>query len=185
MGRGRSGKLPPQCFGVGRDGGQEQGARAGRSRSRPPHRACGTMPGAASGTGAFRRRRGGMSRDARKGARTPRSSQPAPSTPPPKSTPLPSSMMNTPGGSNAGFLGFGATTPGPSFNFSDYLNVTPSPAQAAWRTPAAVAKTPLTARDATRRRLNFDALVPPTSGSGDTKLRGLGMELGGELVSSQ
>jgi hypothetical protein len=97
-------------------------------------------------------------------------------------------MMHTPGGSNAAF--FGATTPGPTFNFSDYLNVTPSPAQAAWRTPAAASRTPMT-REATRRKLNFDALVPPTSmgespriGDG-SKLRGLGMELGGELVSSQ
>jgi hypothetical protein len=97
-------------------------------------------------------------------------------------------MMNTPGGSSSAFLGFGATTPGPSFNFSDYLNVTPSPAQAAWRTPAAgTSKTPGTMRDATRRRLNFDALVPPGDspriGEG-TRLSGLGMELGGELMSS-
>ena len=54
-----------------------------------------------------------------------------------------------------------------------------------------MAKTPLNARDATRRRLNFDALVPPTSGPGESprigdggRLSGLGMELGGELVSS-
>jgi hypothetical protein len=99
-------------------------------------------------------------------------------------------MMSTPGGGNGGFLGFGVATPGTAFNFSDYLNVTPSPAQAAWRTPAA-GKTPLNSRDATRRRLNFDNLMPPSTGDsprighGDTKLSGLGMELGGELVSSQ
>jgi hypothetical protein len=100
-------------------------------------------------------------------------------------------MMSTPGGGNAGFLGFGTATPGTAFNFSDYLNVTPSPAQAAWRTPAA-GKTPLTVRDATRRRLNFDNLMAPSAGGdsprighGDSKLSGLGMELGGELVSSQ
>jgi hypothetical protein len=96
-------------------------------------------------------------------------------------------MMSTPGGGNAGFLGFGASTPGMAFNFADYLNVTPSPAQAAWRTPAG-AKTPLAAREA-RRRLNFDGLHPPTGDSPrigvDSKLSGLGMELGGELVSSQ
>jgi hypothetical protein len=125
-----------------------------------------------------------------KATRTPRSIHNPPTTPPSKSTPLPSSMMNTPGGSNGGFLGFGAATPGTAFNFSDYLNVTPSPAQAAWRTPAA-GKTPLTARDATRRRLNFDTLMPPSTGDSPrighdtTKLSGLGMELGGELVSSQ
>jgi len=160
-------------------------ARSARLRSKPFPNAHTNQNGDDSGADLLMYLAASPSPANPKGARTPRSSQPAPSTPPPKSTPLPSSMMNTPGGSNAGFLGFGATTPGPSFNFSDYLNVTPSPAQAAWRTPAAVAKTPLTARDATRRRLNFDALVPPTSGSGDTKLRGLGMELGGELVSSQ
>ncbi|KAF2429635.1 hypothetical protein EJ08DRAFT_670919 [Tothia fuscella] len=121
-------------------------------------------------------------------AQTPR--QTAPSTPPPKSTPLPSSMMSTPGGGNSNYLGFGAVTPGMNFNFADYLNVTPSPAQAAWRTPA-VGKTPLAAREA-RRRLNFDGLHPPVgesprlgmSGEG-VKVNGLGMELGGELVSSQ
>ena len=114
-----------------------------------------------------------------------------PSTPPPKTTPLPSSMLSTPGGGNGGFLGMGATTPGGlGFSFSDYLNVTPSPAQAAWRTPGGAAKTPL-GREGARRRLNFDALVPPSGGStpelpgGEGKLTGLGMELGGELVSSQ
>jgi Whi5 like len=111
----------------------------------------------------------------------------APSTPPPKSTPLPSSMMNTPGGSGAHFFGFGATTPGMGFNFADYVNVTPSPAQVPWRTPGPT-KTPLAAREA-RRRLNFDTLLPPGAspslGNPDVKVQGLGMELGGELVSSQ
>jgi Whi5 like len=111
-----------------------------------------------------------------------------PSTPPQK-TPLPSSMMSTPGGGGSGFIGFGAATPGMGFNFADYLNVTPSPAQAAWRTPGP-GKTPIAAREA-RRRLNFDTLMPPSNGasgdlhSGDGKVNGLGMELGGELVSSQ
>lgn len=112
-----------------------------------------------------------------------------PSTPPPRSTPLPSSMMTTPGGSGGGFLSGLITTPGMNFNFSDYLNVTPSPAQAAWRTPG-VSKTPLAVRE-TRKRLNFDALLPPgasplTIHTPDTEAtKGLGMELGGELVSSQ
>lgn len=106
----------------------------------------------------------------------------APSTPPSKSTPLPSSMMHTPGGTN-GLLGF--NTPGASFNFADYLNVTPSPAQGGWKTPGP-AKTPLAAREA-RRRLNFDGLMPPSPmvGQGGGEAKGLGMELGGELVSSQ
>ena len=105
-----------------------------------------------------------------------------PSTPPPKSTPLPSSMMHTPGGTNS-FLGF--NTPGnTSFNFADYLNVTPSPAQAAWKTPGP-SKTPLAAREA-RRRLNFDGLTATSTVVGAAgEAKGLGMELGGELVSSQ
>lgn len=117
--------------------------------------------------------------------RTPRLIHP-PSTPPAKATPLPSSMMNTPGGTSANYVGFGAVTPGMNgFNFADYLNVTPSPAQVAWRTPGP-AKTPLAAREA-RRRLNFDSLVPPVGSPSisESKAHGLGMELGGELVSSQ
>lgn len=111
----------------------------------------------------------------------------APSTPPSKTQALPSSMMNTPG-----MTGF--STPGQNFNFADFINVTPSPAQGAFgnrtnRTPG-LAKTPLAAREA-RRRLNYDTLVPPTGspnlsnvgrGSANKDL-GLGMELGGELVS--
>ncbi|KAF2175056.1 hypothetical protein K469DRAFT_724635 [Zopfia rhizophila CBS 207.26] len=116
----------------------------------------------------------------------------APSTPPPKSTPLPSSMMNTPGGGGAPFSGFGLNTPSTNLNFAEFLNMTPSPAQGGgtWtRTPAA-AKTPAAAREA-RRRLNFDNLLPPTSDSPRIgmertrigKVDGLGMDLGGELVS--
>ena len=109
----------------------------------------------------------------------------APSTPPSNTQALPSSMMSTPG--MAGF-----NTPGQQFNFADFVNITPSPAQGAFgnRTPG-LAKTPLAAKEA-RRRLNFDNLVPP---GGSPNLRnigrgsmikdsGLGMELGGELVSS-
>ena len=101
-----------------------------------------------------------------------------PSTPPSKSQALPSSMMNT-----SGMIGF--NTPGQNFNFADFVNVTPSPAQGAFGS-----RTPLAARES-RRRLTFDALVPlngsPTlnnSGHGSVnKDSGLGMELGGELVS--
>lgn len=115
----------------------------------------------------------------------------APSTPPPKSTPLPSSMMSTPGGGGAHYTGFGLATPSTNLNFAEFLNMTPSPAQvgASWnRTPiAGGAKTPAAAREA-RRRLNFDNLHPP-SGEGPHmssyigKVEGLGMDLGGELVS--
>ncbi|KAK4905759.1 hypothetical protein LTR28_000719, partial [Elasticomyces elasticus] len=115
----------------------------------------------------------------------------APSTPPSKATPLPSSMMSTPGGGGgAASLGFGPNTPSNNFNFADFVNVTPSPAQGSWnRTPRAAAKTPVTAREA-RRKLNFDTLLPPpppTSNSGLAvtsagRDAGLGMQLGGELA---
>ncbi|KAL6709572.1 hypothetical protein ACN47E_001507 [Coniothyrium glycines] len=111
----------------------------------------------------------------------------APSTPPSKATPLPSSMMSTPGGGGP-FAGFGLVTPSTNVNFAEFLNMSPSPAQVgpAWsRTPVA-SKTPAAVREA-RRRLNFDNLVPP----GDnphmnirmTKVDGLGMDLGGEIIS--
>ncbi|KAF1976998.1 hypothetical protein BU23DRAFT_565156 [Bimuria novae-zelandiae CBS 107.79] len=105
-----------------------------------------------------------------------------PSTPPPKSTPLPSSMMSTPGGGP--HFGFGLQTPNANLNFADFLNMSPSPAQVnpSWnRTPIA-SKTPIAAREA-RRRLNFDTLLPPTSDGRVNKVEGLGMDLGGELVS--
>ncbi|KAK1825018.1 hypothetical protein LTR12_000559 [Friedmanniomyces endolithicus] len=111
-----------------------------------------------------------------------------PSTPPCKPTPLPSSHM-TPSTSGAGFLGFGPHTPGTNFNFADFVNVTPSPAQGPWtNTPSAgVGRTPAAAREA-RRKLNFDALLPPTSSPVLRRIsskngEGLGMELGGELMS--
>ena len=113
----------------------------------------------------------------------------APSTPPSNQQALPSSMMITPGGGGSYMAGF--NTPGQQFNFADFVNITPSPAQGAFgsRTPG-LAKTPLAAREA-RRRLNFDGLVPPGGspnlsnvGQGTmSKETGLGMELGGELVS--
>lgn len=108
-----------------------------------------------------------------------------PSTPPGKSTPLPSSHM-TPGTSGAGFLGFGPNTPGTNFNFADFVNVTPSPAQGHWtRTPIS-GRTPAAAREA-RRKLNFDTLAPPPTNSpimtrSSRGSDGLGMELGGELL---
>ena len=107
----------------------------------------------------------------------------APSTPPSNPVIFPNSLMATPGGTSL-FTGF--STPGQQFNFADFVNVTPSPAQGAFgnRTPGLM-KTPLAAKDA-RRRLNFDSLVPPggspSIGRGSSST-GLGMELGGELVS--
>lgn len=86
-----------------------------------------------------------------------------PSTPPPK-TPktakmaLPSSMMTTPGGGNP----FGPNhpnTPGIGFDFSDFVHMTPSPAQKPWKTPLGLSghgyghKTPVSVA---RRRLTFD-----------------------------
>jgi hypothetical protein len=98
-------------------------------------------------------------------------------------------MMTTPGGGGSYMAGF--NTPGQQFNFADFVNITPSPAQGAFgsRTPG-LPKTPLAAKEA-RRRLNFDSLLPP-GGSPNvsnavravmSKETGLGMELGGELVS--
>ncbi|KAG9603484.1 hypothetical protein KCU97_g1522, partial [Aureobasidium melanogenum] len=81
----------------------------------------------------------------------------APSTPPSKTTPLPSSMMHTPGGSN-GLFGFALSTPSNNFNFADFCNVTPSPAQVNW----ASNKSPLSAREP-HRKLNFDGLLQPGS----------------------
>ncbi|KAI0157082.1 hypothetical protein GGR52DRAFT_189280 [Hypoxylon sp. FL1284] len=76
-----------------------------------------------------------------------------PSTPPPKKDlALPSSMMTTPGGSN-----LIPTTPGQLFDMSDFVNITPSPAQKPWKTPLSLrtptARTPMSV---TRRRLTFD-----------------------------
>ena len=103
-----------------------------------------------------------------------------PSTPPSKNAQLPSSMLNTPGNSYNLF-----STPGQNFNFAEFCNVTPSPAQGAFGslTPG-VARTPLAAKEA-RRKLNFESPVlngsPTMTRTG--KRTGLGMELGGELGS--
>lgn len=79
-----------------------------------------------------------------------------PSTPPSKSNKmdLPSSMMTTPGGGN-----MFPNTPGNGFDFADFVNITPSPAQKPWRTPVALpaARTPLSVA---RRRLTFDDPQP-------------------------
>jgi hypothetical protein len=73
-----------------------------------------------------------------------------PSTPPPKNKlALPSSMMTTPGGGNP----FLPNTPGLTFDFADFVHMTPSPAQKPWKTPLAGAKTPLSIA---RRRLTFE-----------------------------
>jgi len=91
-----------------------------------------------------------------------------PTTPPSRSSALPSSTMSTPGCPQ---------TPQTKFNFADFVNITPSPAQAAFGpagrgTPIAKAQ----------RRLNFDQLAPP-SGSPPSRPAGLEVALGGNLVS--
>jgi hypothetical protein len=75
----------------------------------------------------------------------PASSQEPPSTPPSQHSHLPSSVMNTPG------VGLFLQTPGQNFNFADFVNVTPSPAQLPWggRTPS-MPKTPGASRLARR-----------------------------------
>ncbi|RMZ70224.1 cyclin-dependent kinase [Pyrenophora seminiperda CCB06] len=112
----------------------------------------------------------------------------APSTPPPKATPLPSSMMSTPGGGGSHYTGFGLATPSTTLNFAEFLNMSPSPAQAngSWnRTPVAT-RTPAAVREA-RRNLNFDTILPPNGDNSHVerigKVEGLGMDLGGELIS--
>lgn len=109
-----------------------------------------------------------------------------PSTPPSQTTHLPSSVMNTPGVNISLFNG-ALNTPGQGFNFADFVNVTPSPAQLSWggRTPG-MPRTPAAARSA-RRGLNFDALVPPTGQSPvmqrkTSASQGLALELGEELM---
>jgi hypothetical protein len=105
-----------------------------------------------------------------------------PSTPPPRSMALPSSMMTTPGGTMSGF---GVpNTPSQMFDFSDFVNITPSPAQAAWpKTPGAV-KTPMTV---SRRRLTYDNFHSGNAHSpslnSNSRQSGLGMQLGGDLIS--
>lgn len=97
-----------------------------------------------------------------------------PSTPPSShsllpTTPTPNLLTNTPGQ--------------PGFNFADFCNITPSPAQAPWQTPGA-SKTPLIAKS--RRGLTYE-MGPPMSpvadrGSERRKSRGLALELGEELL---
>lgn len=103
-----------------------------------------------------------------------------PSTPPSQHAMLPG-LTPTPGGGGL-FGNFG--TPSQQFNFADFVNVTPSPAQPAWggRTPGGPARTPLAARDA-RKRLNFDNLVPPSAESPKNREKdsGVPLQLGGEL----
>ncbi|OXV12036.1 hypothetical protein Egran_00203, partial [Elaphomyces granulatus] len=101
-----------------------------------------------------------------------------PSTPPSQYAALPS-LTPTPGGGV--FANFG--TPNQQFNFADFVNVTPSPAQRPWggRTPGGLCKTPLAAKEA-RRKLNFDAMIPPTdSPKSRVKNSGLALQLGDEL----
>ena len=119
-------------------------------------------------------------------ARLAQVAQHPPSTPPSQNTHLPSSVMNTPGVNISLFNG-ALNTPGQGFNFADFVNVTPSPAQLPWggRTPG-MSRTPATAR-AARRGLNFDALVPPTSHKQSVQRKtptsqGLALELGEELM---
>jgi hypothetical protein len=117
---------------------------------------------------------------------TGRSQMRPPSTPPPRNLALPSSMMTTPGGTGL-ISGFGGpNTPSQAFDFADFVNITPSPAQGPWPKTPRTAKTPLTVG---RRRLTFDSfpLVNGSAGFGSpdmssgAKPNGLGMQLGGHL----
>lgn len=94
-----------------------------------------------------------------------------PSTPPYRGHALPSSMMAaTPGCPQ---------TPQTGFNFADFLNITPSPAQAAFGsvgrgTPIAKAQ----------KRLNFDQPVPPSGSPPNRNAgHGLGVPISSNIVS--
>ena len=112
-----------------------------------------------------------------------------PSTPPSNNTFLGNSMISTPRGGG----GYTAPiTPGPTVNFSEFLNMTPtpSPAQGAFGnyTPG-LPNTPLAAKEA-RKKLQDGGLAPgegsPMVGGASfrstKKGTGLGMDLGGELL---
>ena len=114
-----------------------------------------------------------------------------PSTPPSNATFLASSMISTPrGGAGGGYVA--PITPGPPVNFSEFLNMTPtpSPAQGAFGnfTPG-LPNTPLAAKEA-RKKLQDGGLAPGegspmVGGAGfrsSKKGTGLGMDLGGELL---
>ena len=103
-----------------------------------------------------------------------------PSTPPSRHTALPS-LTPTPGG---GIFPHFGTPNNQTFNFADFVNVTPSPAQNAWggRTPGGPSRTPLAAKS-TRKMLNFDNLAPPgfEHAKSGGKEDGLALQLGEEL----
>jgi hypothetical protein len=95
-------------------------------------------------------------------------------------------MMTTPGGGGGLLSVFGAPhTPSQNFDFSDFVNITPSPGQRPWpKTPGTI-KTPQTI---SRRHLNFDNFLQPGASPvmrdhSAAKLSGLGMQLGGDLIS--
>lgn len=99
-----------------------------------------------------------------------------PSTPPHQSGNLPSSFLQTPG--NLSLFNGALQTPG-NFNLADFCNVTPSPAQAQFgRETPGLGRTPCRT---TKRSLNFDALMPPSSSSQKKTSQGLALQLGEEL----
>ncbi|ODH13598.1 hypothetical protein ACO22_07101 [Paracoccidioides brasiliensis] len=86
-----------------------------------------------------------------------------PSTPPSQHAALLPSLTTTPGGGVTANFG----SPAQQFNFADFVNVTPSPAQLPWggRTPGTLSsRTPRPSKEL-RKRLNFDGLIPPSAGS--------------------
>jgi hypothetical protein len=109
-----------------------------------------------------------------------RSRMQPPSTPPPKSSPLPSSMMTTPsGGTNLLSMFGGPNTPSQNFDFSDFVNITPSPAQKTWTRTPRLNKTPQTVA---RKRLTFENFSQSSPNLRDQAKHGLGMQLGGDLL---
>ncbi|KAG9249166.1 hypothetical protein BJ878DRAFT_411128 [Calycina marina] len=116
-------------------------------------------------------------------ANPPRARMQPPSTPPQRNMVLPSSMMTPSAFGNP-------QTPSQNFDFSDFVNITPSPGQRAWKatpggkTPASI-RTPQTI---SRNNLTYDAYLPPLTSPSirdrrTPKTAGLGMLLGGDLNS--
>lgn len=93
-----------------------------------------------------------------------------PQTPPSKNMALPSSMMTTPGGSN----GLGPATPGQNWDFADFVNITPSPAQKAWRTPRlGLGDTPRMGDLNTPRPGEMSGRTPRMNGAATPRMGGL------------
>jgi hypothetical protein len=119
-----------------------------------------------------------------------------PQTPPSRNPALPSSMMTTPNGGSGllaafgigGSSGGGPVTPSQAFDFADFVNITPSPAQNAWSKTPRTVRTPATVA---RRNAAFEAFAMGQSPRDGLRRQqfspggrlGAGLGLGGDLLS--